>query len=94
VVDGLPGGRKNGHPKDECLRDFRQTKELARFSLVVSFWSEHLASFSESQLDACLPGTSRPIRTVPVSLVLLHLSFCNVFMLFIVLIDLCRFLTA
>ena len=76
--------------KDEFLTDVRQTKELARSSRISSFLSEHLVSFSESQPDAFLPDTSRPIRTSPVFLVLSeHLSSGNLFILFIFLVDIC-----
>ena len=65
--------------------DVRQTRELDAFSRAFSFSSECLASFPESQPDAFLLETSRPIRTSPVLLVLSeHLSSCNVFILFIV----------
>jgi hypothetical protein len=78
------------HPKEEFLTDVRQTKELARSSRSSSFLSEHLVFFSESQLDAFLLETSRPFRTSPVFLVLSeHLSSCNLFILFIVLFDVC-----
>jgi hypothetical protein len=71
-------------PKDDLLTDVRQTKELARSSRSSSFLSEHLASFPESQLEAFLLETSRPMRTSLVFLVLSeHLSSCNVFILFI-----------
>src|ERR1035438_8548316 len=52
--NGLSGRRKTAAQKDEFLAVSHQTKELDRFSWIssFSFLSEHLASFSESQLDA------------------------------------------
>jgi hypothetical protein len=79
-------GRKMATRKNEFLPNVRQTKELARSSRSSSFLSEHFVSFSESQLEAFLRiGTSRPMRTSVIVLVLSErLSFCNVFMLFMV----------
>src|ERR1017187_326513 len=86
--NGLSGRRKMAAQKDEFLAVSRQTKELDRFSRIssFSFLSEHLASFSESQLDAFLMiGTSRPMRTSVVFVFLSeHLSSGNLFILFIV----------
>jgi hypothetical protein len=61
-----------------------QTRELARFSRISSFLSEHLAPLSESQLDAFLwAGTSRPMRTSVAGLVLSqHLSSGDVFIFY------------
>jgi hypothetical protein len=61
--------------EDDLSTDVCQTKELAWFSRALSFLSEHSASFSESQQDAFLLETSRPMRTSPVFLVVFeHLS--------------------
>jgi hypothetical protein len=71
---------------------FRQTRELARTSRIFSFssLSTHSLSFSELQQDVFLIGTSRPMRTSVVCVALSeHLSSCNVFILFIVLVDVC-----
>jgi hypothetical protein len=64
-----------------------QTKELARSSRASSFFlSEHSVFFPESQSDAPLLETSRPIRTTPVFPVLSGLlSSCNVFILFLLM---------